>query len=174
VGKRHGVASTPSEEGARHSGSEITHPKPTSIKRLSLQGNESSVTGSLPKGPHGDFWGNASPESLVVGSSRENTAEHRRDPPHSPETPATPRMLSPRLLAESASGGDDTGRGGGAASACPSDRVTRSASRAMNPAAPKAADGPGGDVDANDNTDWCGSDHDSRGSSDGFDSDACP
>ncbi|CAM9977656.1 unnamed protein product, partial [Ectocarpus sp. 13 AM-2016] len=174
VGKRQDVTSTPSEEVAYHLGSEITRPKPAPIKRLSLQGNESSVTGSLPKGPRGDFWGNASPESSVEASSRENTAEHRPDPSHSPETPATPRMLSPRFLAESTSGGDHTGRGGGAASACPSDRVTRSASRAVNPAAPKATDGPGGEVDANDNTDWCGSDHDSRGSSDGFDSDACP
>ncbi|CAB1103469.1 unnamed protein product [Ectocarpus sp. CCAP 1310/34] len=83
-------------------------------------------------------------------------------------------MFSPRFLAEGASGGDDTGRGGGTASACPSDRVTRSPSRAMKPAASKAADGPGGDVDANVNTDWRGSDHDGCGSSDGFDSDACP
>ncbi|CAN0298585.1 unnamed protein product, partial [Ectocarpus fasciculatus] len=174
-GKRQDVASTPSEESACHSVSAvITRPKPTPIKRVSLQGNEASVTGSLPKGPRGDFWGNASPESSVVASSRENTAEHRPDPPHSPETPATPRMLSPRFLVESASGGDNSGPGGGAASACSSGRVTRSASRAMEVVARKAADGPG-DVDADVNaTDCCGSDHDDRGSSDGFDSDVCP
>lgn len=43
----------------------------------------------------------------------------------------------------------------------------------MNLAATKAADSPG-DVDANVNTDCGGSDHDDRGSIDGFDSDACP
>ncbi|CBN74731.1 hypothetical protein Esi_0041_0045 [Ectocarpus siliculosus] len=109
VGKRPDVASTPSEEGACRSGTEITRPKPTPIKRVSLQGNEASVTGGLPKGPRGDFWGNASPESSVVASSRENTAEHRPDPPRTPETPATAALCRRRLEEADGDGsrGDD-------------------------------------------------------------------